>query len=178
MTRLKKLESARQEFVANVSHELRTPLSLIKGYVETLLDGARDNPEVSTKFLHTIDRNAERLKLLIEDSLTMSELESSRVKLNLSTVALSPVAAKVLEDSKDRAAAKSMKLVNQARDVTVRADVDRLEQVLGNLIDTGRPAGRLGAGLEEPGARGSTVLGCQAGIPLETAKRMECLGNY
>ena len=63
LTRLKQLESARQEFVANVSHELRTPLSLIKGYVETLLDGARDNPEVATKFLQTIDRNAERLKV-------------------------------------------------------------------------------------------------------------------
>ena len=135
LTRLKKLESARQEFVANVSHELRTPLSLIKGYVETLLDGARDNPEVATKFLQTIDRNAERLKLLIEDLLTISELESGRVKLNLSAVALSPVAAKVLEDFKDRAAAKSMKLVNQAPDVAVRADVDRLEQVLGNLVD-------------------------------------------
>ena len=49
LTRLKQLENARQEFVANVSHELRTPLSLIKGYVETLLDGARDNPEVATQ---------------------------------------------------------------------------------------------------------------------------------
>jgi two-component system phosphate regulon sensor histidine kinase PhoR len=135
LTRLKKLESARQEFVANVSHELRTPLSLIKGYVETLLDGVRDNPEVATKFLQTIDRNAERLKLLIEDLLTISELESGRVKLNLSAVALSPVVAKVLEDFKDRAAAKSIKLVSQAPELAVRADVDRLEQVLGNLVD-------------------------------------------
>ena len=106
LTRLKQLESARQEFVANVSHELRTPLSLIKGYVETLLDGARDNPEVATKFLQTIDRNAERLRLLIEDLLTISELESGRVKLNLHAVALAPVAAKVLEDLKTRAEAK------------------------------------------------------------------------
>src|SRR5260370_19219051 len=50
LTRLKQLERTRQEFVANVSHELRTPLSLIKGYVETLLDGAKDNPEVAGKF--------------------------------------------------------------------------------------------------------------------------------
>ena len=66
LTRLKELEGARQEFVANVSHELRTPLSLIKGYVETLLDGAKDNPEVATKFLNTIARNAARLQFLIE----------------------------------------------------------------------------------------------------------------
>ena len=83
LTRLKQLESARKEFVANVSHELRTPLSLIKGYVETLLDGAKDNPEVAAKFLQTIERNADRLKLLIEDLLTISELESGWVKLNL-----------------------------------------------------------------------------------------------
>ncbi len=135
LTRLKQLESARQEFVANVSHELRTPLSLIKGYVETLLDGARDNPEVATKFLQTIDRNAERLKLLIEDLLIISELESGRVRLNLQSVALAPVIGKVLEDFKARANAKDMSLVDQSPDLSVRADIDRLEQVLGNLVD-------------------------------------------
>ena len=142
LTRLKQLENARQEFVANVSHELRTPLSLIKGYVETLLDGARDNPEVATRFLQTIDRNAERLRLLIEDLLTISELESGRVRLNLQPVALAPVVAKVLEDFKGRAAARSVTLVNQAPDLAVRADTDRLEQVLGNLVDNAIKYGR------------------------------------
>ena len=142
LTRLKQLESARQEFVANVSHELRTPLSLIKGYVETLLDGARDNPEVATKFLQTIDRNAERLRLLIEDLLTISELESGRVKLNLQAVALAPLVAKVLEDFKGRAEAKGVTLINQAPDLAVRADVNRLEQVLGNLVDNAIKYGR------------------------------------
>lgn len=135
LTRLKQLENARKDFVANVSHELRTPLSLIKGYVETLLDGARDNPETATRFLQTIDRNAERLKLLIEDLLTISELESGRVPLKLQPVALAPVVAQVLADFKGRAAAKSVTLVNQAPDLPVRADPDRLEQVLGNLVD-------------------------------------------
>ena len=142
LTRLKQLESARQEFVANVSHELRTPLSLIKGYVETLLDGARDNPEVATKFLQTIDRNAERLKLLIEDLLTISELESGRVKLNLQAVNLTTAVAKVFEDFKARAAAKDVKLLSQVPDLAVRADADRLEQVLGNLVDNGIKYGR------------------------------------
>jgi len=142
LTRLKQLETARQEFVANVSHELRTPLSLIKGYVETLLDGARDNPEVASKFLQTIDRNAERLKLLIEDLLTVSELESGRVKLNLEAVALHLVVGKVLEDFKARAAARSVRLVNQCPELAVRADADRLEQVLGNLVDNAIKYGR------------------------------------
>jgi two-component system, OmpR family, phosphate regulon sensor histidine kinase PhoR len=155
VTRLKQLEGARQDFVANVSHELRTPLSLIKGYVETLLDGARDNPEVVTKFLQTIDRNAERLRLLIEDLLTISEVESGRIKLNLQGVALAPVAGKVVEDFKTRAEAKGMRLINQAPELAVRADSDRLEQVLSNLVDNaikirpcsrGRDCGRTGLG--------------------------------
>src|SRR5882672_8633584 len=103
LTRLKQLESARKEFVANVSHELRTPLSLIKGYVETLLDGAKDNPEVASKFLHTIERNADRLKLLIEDLLTISELESGRLEMDLQPLALRPVIQKVLDDLATRA---------------------------------------------------------------------------
>ena len=150
LTRLKQLESARQEFVANVSHELRTPLSLIKGYVETLLDGATDKPEVATKFLQTIDRNAERLKLLIDDLLAISELESGRVKLNLQAVALGPVVAKVLEDFKTRAKDKGVSLVNQIPELAVRADAGRLEQVLGNLVDNaikyGRAAGAVTVG--------------------------------
>jgi two-component system, OmpR family, phosphate regulon sensor histidine kinase PhoR len=135
LTRVKQLERTRQEFVANVSHELRTPLSLIKGYVETLLDGAKDNPEIATKFLQTIERNAERLKLLIEDLLTISELESGRVKLNLQTVPLRATVEKVLADFRAPASAKEMNLVDQVPDLRVRADPDRLEQVLCNLVD-------------------------------------------
>jgi two-component system phosphate regulon sensor histidine kinase PhoR len=178
LTRLKQLESARQEFVANVSHELRTPLSLIKGYVETLLDGARDNPEVAAKFLQTIDRNAERLKLLIEDLLTISELESGRVKLNLQAVSLSPVVGKVFEDFKTRADAKSMKLINQAPDLAVRADADRLEQVLGNLVDNAIKYGRVkgtvtvGGSARDGGQVEVFVQDDGPGIPPEALERV------
>jgi two-component system phosphate regulon sensor histidine kinase PhoR len=178
LTRLKQLERTRQEFVANVSHELRTPLSLIKGYVETLLDGARDNPEVATKFLQTIDRNAERLKLLIEDLLTISELESGRVKLNLQAIPLSPVVVKVFEDFKDRAAAKSTKLINQVSDLAVRADVDRLEQVLGNLVDNAIKYGRtkstvtVGGSARDGGQVEIFVQDDGPGIPPEALERV------
>src|SRR5439155_2384277 len=128
LTRVKQLESARKDFVANVSHELRTPLSLIKGYVETLLDGAKDNPEVSAKFLHTIERNADRLKLLIEDLLTISELESGRMELKVQPLALHPLVDTVLEDLKARAAARDVTLCNDAADLLVQGDSDRLEQ--------------------------------------------------
>jgi two-component system phosphate regulon sensor histidine kinase PhoR len=145
LTRLKRLENARQEFVANVSHELRTPLSLIKGYVETLLDGAKEKPEVATKFLLTIERNAERLKLLIEDLLAISELESGRVTLNLQAVQLHDLADKVLEDFKARAGSRNVTLANETPELQIRADPVRLEQVLGNLVDNaikyGKPNG-------------------------------------
>jgi len=147
LTRLKQLESARKEFVANVSHELRTPLSLIKGYVETLLDGAKDNPEVAAKFLQTIERNADRLKLLIEDLLTISELESGRVKLNPQVVALRPAVDKVLDDLKVHAGARNMNMFNRTPELSLRADSNRLEQVLANLIENaikyGRPNGNV-----------------------------------
>ena len=143
LTRLKQLERTRKEFVANVSHELRTPLSLIKGYAETLLDGAKDNPEVAVKFLQTIDRNTERLKLLIEDLLTISELESGRVNLNLQAVELGSVVKKVFEDFKVRAAARKMALVSQPCELTVRADAGRLEQVFANLVDNAIKYGRV-----------------------------------
>src|SRR5688500_18179762 len=76
ITRIKELENIRKDFVANVSHELRTPLTLIKGYVETLLDGAKDDPSVATRFLQTIHKHTNRLTFLIEDLLTLSRLES------------------------------------------------------------------------------------------------------
>jgi two-component system phosphate regulon sensor histidine kinase PhoR len=142
LTRLKQLERTRQELVANVSHELRTPLSLIRGYVETLLDGAKDNPEIAPKFLQTIERNAERLQLLIEDLLTISELESGRVKLNLQPVSLKDLTDSVVADFKSRADAKKIVLTNQVPDLSARADADRVEQVLCNLIDNAIKYGR------------------------------------
>jgi two-component system phosphate regulon sensor histidine kinase PhoR len=142
LTRLKQLERTREEFVANVSHELRTPLSLIKGYVETLLEGARNNPEVAERFLRIIERNAQRLDLLIQDLLTISALESGRVKLNVQPVELRPLADKVFTDLKARAEEKDVKLVNQLNDLVAAADAHRLEQVFANLVDNAIKYGR------------------------------------
>jgi two-component system phosphate regulon sensor histidine kinase PhoR len=134
-SRLKQLERTREEFVANVSHELRTPLSLIKGYAETLLDGAIDQPEVARKFVSTIDRNAERLKLLIEDLLTISELESGRVKLALQLAALDSIIGKVFADHHSVAEAKAVELKTESSGIMVSADPGRIEQVLANLVN-------------------------------------------
>ena len=142
LTRLKHLERTRQEFVANVSHELRTPLSLIKGYVETLLDGAKDDPAVQTKFLETIQRNAERLRFLIEDLLTISELESGNMRMNLQPVELRRLAEKILDDFKTRAAARRVTLTNAVPELFAPVDADRLQQVFANLVDNAIKYGR------------------------------------
>ncbi len=143
LTRLKQLERTREEFVANVSHELRTPLSLIKGYVETLLDGARNNPEVAERFLKIIERNTNRLDLLIQDLLTISALESGRMKLNPQAVDLHALAEKVLADLHAKAENKNVTLVNDLPVLPTRADANRLDQVFANLVDNAIKYGRL-----------------------------------
>jgi two-component system phosphate regulon sensor histidine kinase PhoR len=142
LTRLKQLERTREEFVANVSHELRTPLSLIKGYVETLLDGASGNPEVAGRFLKIIERNTQRLDLLIQDLLTISALEAGRMKLNPQPVALRTLVEKIFTDLKPPADNKNITLVNQLPELIATADASRLEQVLANLVDNAIKYGR------------------------------------
>ena len=178
LTRLKQLERTREEFVANVSHELRTPLSLIKGYVETLLDGAKDNPEVETKFLQTIQRNSERLQFLIEDLLTISELESGRIKMNLQSVRLHPLVDRVLEDFKTQAESRRVILSNEVPELIARADSDRLQQVLGNLIGNAIKYGRSDGHVDVTGkmSNGSLIELCVQddgpGIPAESLERV------
>ena len=178
LTRLKQLERTREEFVANVSHELRTPLSLIRGYVETLLDGAKDNPEVATKFLETIHRNSGRLQFLIEDLLTISELESGRLKMNLQPVSLQPLVEKVLEDFKTQAAARRVTLLNELPELTAQADANRLHQLLGNLVGNaikyGRPDGsvRVSASRTDDGMIQVCVRDDGPGIPAESLDRV------
>lgn len=150
LTRLKQLERQREDFVANVSHELRTPLSLIKGYVETLLDGAKENPEVADRFLKIIERNTNRLDLLIQDLLTISALESGQMKLDLQPVELHGLAERVFTHLHTKAEAKKVSLVNELPAFTANGDVNRLDQVLSNLVDNaikyGRTEGRVVVG--------------------------------
>ena len=178
LTRVRRLERTREEFVANVSHELRTPLSLIKGYVETLLGGAKDNPDVAAKFLQTIERNTKRLDLLIQDLLAISELESGRMKMNVQPVSLRPVVEEVFSNFKERAAARNIKLVNALSDLTVQADPDRLQQVFANLLDNAVKYGRDGGSVTvggrtvEEGRVEVSVQDDGPGIPAESLERV------
>jgi two-component system phosphate regulon sensor histidine kinase PhoR len=179
-TRLRQLESTRREFVANVSHELRTPLSLIKGSVETLLDGAASQPAIASKFLDIIDRHCDRLTFLIEDLLTLSRLESGQLAINYDTVPLRDHVSEVFDDFHRKADDRGVKLFNDVPDgLHARADSDRLDQVLSNLIDNaikyGRPGGTVRIeGREVPGGDliEMAVADDGPGIPTEAAERV------
>lgn len=179
LTRIKQLERTRQEFVANVSHELRTPLSLIKGFVETLLDGAKNEPEKATRFLQTIEKHTDRLTFLIEDLLTISRLESGQIVMNLHPVDLREETQRAVEDLVQRAAEKEVTLENTVPlDLRARADADRLQQVLTNLVENaikyGRKGGRVIIGGTSLG-EGRVEMWVQddgPGIPAESRERV------
>jgi len=137
ITRLKRLENVRKEFVANVSHELRTPLSAIKGYVEALLDEQPPAPEMARQFLKTIEKNSRRLEALINDLLTISALESQQAWLDFKPVNLHTAAKAAMDELTVQAARKSitMTLEIPAEFPLVSADGERLHQVFLNLLD-------------------------------------------
>lgn len=179
LTRIKQLENARKDFVANVSHELRTPLAMIKGYVETLLDGAKDEPEVAARFLRTIEKHADRLTFLIEDLLNISQLESGQTIVNLQPLMLAIVGDRVIEDLRPPAAEHGTQITSRLPpDLRIRGDASRLQQVLFNLVDNAIKYGRKGGHIEIGGqanGRGLAeiwVADDGPGIPLEAQDRV------
>ncbi|TMB17696.1 MAG: PAS domain-containing protein [Deltaproteobacteria bacterium] len=137
VTELRRLEVVRRDFVANVSHELRTPVTAIKGYAETLLGPAGDDREARRRFLSVIDRHSERLGRLIDDLLTLSDLELGRSPLRLGTVAVAPAVEDALQILSDTAARGGVELGAQVDPASpaLEADADRFRQVLINLVD-------------------------------------------
>src|SRR5439155_79747 len=137
VSELRRLEVIRRDFVANVSHELRTPLTAMKGYAETLLGPAGDDRETRRRFLSVIDRHSERLGRLIDDLLTLSDLELGRSPLRLGMVAVAPAVEDVLQILSDPAARGGVDLGARIDPATpaLEADADRFRQVLINLVD-------------------------------------------
>jgi len=137
ITALRRLEQVRRDFVANVSHELRTPLTSIKGYVEALLDGAKDNPEEATRFLQIILNQSDRLNLILEDLLQLSQIESGLVRFKRDPVRLSALVERTLPLIKPMVDKKRQSLtVAVSQNLPpVLGDEDRLVQVLTNLLD-------------------------------------------
>jgi two-component system phosphate regulon sensor histidine kinase PhoR len=138
VTRLKRLEAVRRDFVANVSHELKTPVTSIKGFAETLEDGALDDPEAARRFVRIIAGQADRLNSIIEDLLALSTLEQSGDSplLQLEEADLCDVVAVALEVCGPKAEAKSIALREDCPGyLLARVSPPLLEQAVVNLID-------------------------------------------
>ncbi len=135
-TEQKQVEEMQKEFVANVSHELRTPITTIKSYVETLMDGAKDEPEIEDQFLNVINLESDRMTHLITELLELSRIDSRRVKLRLEAVNLTEIVERSVMEHQILAAQKNQDLafVGDDRACFVMADTARVEQVLRNLI--------------------------------------------
>jgi two-component system phosphate regulon sensor histidine kinase PhoR len=138
VTDIQHLENVRRDFVANVSHELKTPVASIKGFVETLLDGAADDPDDARRFLLIIARQADRLGAIIEDLLSLSRIEQQEGagSLPMERVPLAMVVGTVIADCLPRARDRDIELVGDCPP-GLEADVNAplLEQALINLVD-------------------------------------------
>jgi two-component system, OmpR family, phosphate regulon sensor histidine kinase PhoR len=138
VTQLKKLEKVRRDFVANVSHELRTPVTSIKGFVETLLDGAMHNPEELQRFLQIVAAQTDRLNAIIEDLLTLSriEQEEEKAEIALAQTPLRGVLETAVEVCRMKAAEKNIPLeMHCDAGLTAAMNAPLLEQAIINLLD-------------------------------------------
>lgn len=138
ITKQKQLERIRKDFVANVSHELRTPLSVIKGYIETLVDGGGDMPATDReRFLKIIQRHTDRLNSLLEDLLVLSRLESTDPGLRREPIDLGALLHEIVEDYQVRPAAAGHRLELTADPTIGSLSLDPLKitQVMENLLD-------------------------------------------
>ena len=137
VTALRRLEQVRKDFVANVSHELRTPLTSIKGYVEALLDGGKDDPQEAVRYLDIILKQSDRLNLLLEDLLQLAQIESGQVAFKQDLVQLQAVVDRTLALIKPLADKKGHALtISLPPDLPpVIGDEERLVQVVTNLLD-------------------------------------------
>ena len=137
ITELKKLEQTRKDFVANVSHELKTPMTSIKGFSETLLDGAKDDKEMREYFLNIILKETDRLQSLINDLLDLSNIEQESFKLNISDVDLKNVLEEVLVMIQGKAEKKEIEIetIIEIEQPVVEGDLYRIEQIFINLIN-------------------------------------------
>lgn len=138
VTRLRRLETIRRDFVANVSHELKTPITSIKGFIETLLDGAMHNEEDLRRFLEIIKKHSDRLVTIIEDLLTLSRIEqgSDLQKIDLNQEDLKDVINAAIHLCQEKADQKSIQIKYYKQSPTpIKINARLIEQALVNLID-------------------------------------------
>lgn len=137
VTELRRLESMRQEFVANVSHELKTPLSSIKAFAETLRCGAIHDPENNLRFVQRIEEQSDRLDQLIHDMLSLAQIEAGKQAFEITDVSVSEIVSECLANRHDLAQKKNIELIcpDNQPPLSVSADREGLRQILDNLLD-------------------------------------------
>ncbi|MDD4957435.1 MAG: ATP-binding protein [Candidatus Omnitrophica bacterium] len=137
ITDMRRLERVRQDFVANVSHELRTPITNIKGYAETLLDGALGDKDNAEEFIRIIYNDSERLANLIEDLLDLSSIESGKLALELAPCSIKDLAGRVVADIEQQANDKGIYIGIDVPDgmPAILADERLIYQALMNIVD-------------------------------------------
>ncbi len=137
ITTIKHLETVRRDFVANVSHEIKTPITAIKGFAETLLEGALDDKENAYKYLGIIKDHSERLNSLVQDLLTLANLDKGEVHLNLEKIDVGGLVDLVFLTLKEKVSSKDIKLLNEIPGGfhAITADRDKLTQIFLNIID-------------------------------------------
>ncbi len=177
VTKLRRLETMRKDFVANVSHELKTPLTSIKGFVETLLDGDLEDKDTTRKFMTIIFQEAERLNNLIHDLLDMSKLESGQTELRKKQVELEPLVDSVILSISNRINEKKLKLDKDIQAKVLWGDEGLIKELFINLIDNSvkytPPGGKISVGtLKEKGETIIYVRDTGYGIPTENLSRI------
>ncbi len=180
MQELEQTEHYRREFLGNVSHELKTPIFAIRGFAETLLDGALDDERVRRSFVKKVLRNAHRLGNLAEDLSSVARIEMGELAMDLQPLNLIELSTEVLESLESKASKRNitLRLSMQENLPEVMADPHHIGQVLSNLIDNGIKYGRDGGQIEviartlsEPLVKVS-VVDNGVGIPSEYISRL------
>jgi two-component system phosphate regulon sensor histidine kinase PhoR len=180
VTRLKKLEKMRVDFVANVTHEIRTPLTAILGFIETLREGVIEEKETAKKFLEIIERHARRLNRLVEDLLTISDIELGEMQFFFESVSVNGILNNVLPVVEPRVGEKKMTLLKTLPEdlPPIRADRDRLVQIFLNVLDNAikftPESGKISisASLEEDGHVAVRIADTGVGIPRDEVSRL------
>ncbi len=133
---MKEMETYRKEYIGNISHELKTPLFTIQGYVETLMDGAVDNLAVRDKYLSRIDTSVERLLDIVKDLDMINQFESGEIDLNITQFDLNILVREMIDllDLEAQKTNAKMQLQAAQQQIFVKADRQRISQVLVNLI--------------------------------------------
>jgi two-component system phosphate regulon sensor histidine kinase PhoR len=175
ITDLERLERVRKDFVANVSHELRTPLTAIRGYAETLLEGALEDKENSRKFLEIIKAHAFRLNNIASDLLTLSELEAGKPGTAPEAISVRGAVEAALRTVEAEARLREVKLVSgNLEEVQVMGNRVQLEQALVNLLDNAvkfnRPAGEVNVAITQPASGKVTIVIADTGIGIPSVE--------